>query len=107
MTPEAKSHHDQKSGASCDGTGPCFTQHFLPHLVQLAYSLSKAALPCREVWRHKALESANINVKLCSISLKQLFSKYLSTYESREINGFYLRVLSLGTGECRGGRGWL
>lgn len=38
-------------------------------------SLSKAALPRREVWRQKALESANINVKLCSISLQQLSSK--------------------------------
>lgn len=36
MTPEAESHHDQRSGAFCDGTGPYFAQHFLLHLVQLA-----------------------------------------------------------------------
>lgn len=42
-------------------------------------SLTKAAL-----WRHKALESAKINVKLCSISLKQLSSKYLCPHLKAE-----------------------
>lgn len=47
-------------------------------------SLTKAAFPCREVWRHKALESASINVKLCSISLKQLSSKYFCPHLKAE-----------------------
>lgn len=98
MTPEAESHHDQRSAAFCDSTGPYFAQHLLLHLVQLASvvpHLPKEPFHAgKHTKRHKALGSANINVKLCSISLKQLSSKYFCPHlEAERAMGFTLGVV--------------
>lgn len=77
-------------------------------------SLPKAPLPCREGWKHGALESAGINVKLCSITLKQPSSKYFCPHLKAEraitlslmvFTPGQIRLLGLGPRGCRGRQG--
>lgn len=105
MTPEAESHHDQRSGASCDGTGPCFA-HLLLHLLQLPsvvphYQNSPSMQGSVEAQGPaKCQYQREIVLHLLKTTVFQIL---LSTFESRESSVCYLRVLSLGTEECRGG----
>lgn len=87
------------------------------HIVQVASvaPFPKAPLLCREGWEHRALESANTNVKLHSVTLKQLSSKYFCPHLKAEraitlslmvCTPGEVRLLGLGPGCAGEGKGW-
>ena len=97
---------EQKSGGFRDCAGPYFAllnSTARTHVSAAGFSgpaLPKVPLLCRGGWKQGALESASINVKLCSIAFKQLSSEYFCPHLNAE-RGITLSLMVFAPGVVR------